>query len=167
MKKVEVEMRKHVLASLAVFAFMLALSGSALGCECVPQPPGKPSPEEARAALVKDFNSAAVVFSGKVVKANRFKVWFKVDKVWKGDVSKQFVMSTGAKPHENGSYSISGCDYPFKLGEEYLVYAEPVDPALHPGSTYLQARECTRTRLSKDTEQEMKELDELQVHPII
>jgi hypothetical protein len=164
-KKVEFEMRKHVLASLAVFAFVFALSETALGCECVPQPPEKPSPEEASAARAKDFNGATVVFTGKVVEADTFKLKFKVDKVWKGDVGKEFVMSTGAKKYEDGSYSRSSCDYGFNPGDEYLVYAYPVDPPLHPGSTELQARQCTRTKLLKDAKEDIEALEQLR--PIV
>jgi hypothetical protein len=161
---VEVEMRKHALTSLAVFTFALALSETALGCVCVVSPE-KPSPEKARAALVTDFNGATAVFSGKVVEADNLKLKFKVDKVWKGEVGKEFMMATGGKEYEDGSFSNSSCDYSFKRGEEYLVYAYPVDQDIHPGSTDLQARQCTRTRLSKYAEQEMKELDEITVQP--
>jgi hypothetical protein len=157
-------MGKRVLASLAVFAFVLALSETALGCVCV-VPVEKPSPEKARAALVTDFNGATAVFSGKVVEANNLKLKFKVNKVWKGDVGQEFVMATGGKEYEDGSFSTSSCDYSFKRGEEYLVYAYPVDPEIHPGSTDLQARACTRTKLTQYAEQEMKELDEITVQP--
>ncbi|HEV2881973.1 MAG TPA: hypothetical protein VGX24_11900 [Pyrinomonadaceae bacterium] len=157
-------MRKHALASLAVLAFALAFSETAHGCVCALSSE-KLSPEKARAALVTDFNGAAAVFSGKVVEADKFKLKFKVNKVWKGEVGKEFVMSTGAKEYEDGSYSTSSCDYSFERGEEYLVYAYPVDPDTHPGSTDLQARQCTRTRLAKQAKQEMKELDEITVQP--
>jgi len=154
-------MRKHVLASLAVFAFVLALSERALGCECVPQPPEKPSPEEARAAMVKDFDGATAVFAGKVVEADLLKVKFKVERSWKGSVGKEFVLSTGVRKYEDGAFSISSCDYHFKVGDEYLVYAYPVDPGWHPDSTDLQARQCTRTRLLKDAEQDVEMLEQL------
>ena len=160
-------MRKHVLASLAVFALVLALSETALGCQCV-VPLEKPSPEEERSALTTDFNGAAAVFLGKVVEADQLKLKFKVDSVWKGKIGKEFVMSTGGKEYENGSFLTNSCDYNFKRGEEYLVFAYPVDPDIHPGSTDLQARECTRTKLLKDaTKQEIEILDQLQIRPIV
>ena len=160
-------MKRFALVSLAVLTFMISFSEDAFGCECVPAPLEKPSREEARTALVKDFNGAAAIFSGKVVEANNLKLRFEVDRVWKGHVGKQFVMSTGTKEYENGKYSFSGCDYNFKIGEEYLVYAYPVDPDRHLGSTELQARQCTRTRLLKDAEPETRELEEIYVHPIV
>jgi hypothetical protein len=162
---VEAGMKKHVLASLAVFAFALALSETAYGCVCTVSAE-KLSPEKARAALVTDFNGATAVFSGKVVGGNSLKLKFKVNKVWKGDVGEEFVLATGGKEYQDGLFATSSCDYSgFKRGEEYLVYAYPVDPDLHPGSTDLQARACTRTRLLKQAEQEMKELDEITVQP--
>jgi hypothetical protein len=143
--------------------FTIIVSNDAHGCVCV-VPYEKPSPEEARAALVKDFNGATVVFFGEVIEGDAFKVKFKVEKMWKGEVGDEIVMATGAKKYDDGAYSSSSCDYHFKLGEKYLVYAYPVDPDLHPGSTDLQARACTRTKLAKYADQEMKELDEVQPH---
>jgi hypothetical protein len=156
-------MRRIVLSSLLVFTFTNFFSGRALGCGCI-QMFEKPDAAMARAALVKAFNDATAVFSGKVVEAGRLKLKFEVDKVWKGEVGKEFVMSTGARQYDEETFSTSSCDYNFKPGEEYLVYAYPVDPDLHPGSTDLQGRECTRTKLAKSAEQEMKDLDEVQPH---
>ena len=156
-------MRRIALTSLAIFTFTVAFSERALGCGCV-QMFEKPDAAMARAALVKAFNGATAVFSGKVIEAGRLRLKFEVEKVWKGDVGRQFVMSTGARQYDEETFSTSSCDYNFKPGEEYLVYAYPVDPDLHPSSTDLQARECTRTKLAKSAEQEMKDLDEVQPH---
>jgi len=153
-------MRRIAFTSLAVFAFMFVLSDKARGCECPPSPE-KPSPEEASAAWVKSFNGASAIFSGEVVKADILKVKFKVERSWKGSVGKEIVMSTGAKKYEDGAYSISSCDYNFKLGEEYLVYAYPVDPNLHPGSPDLQAHQCTRTKLLKHAQPDIEMLEQL------
>jgi hypothetical protein len=155
-------MRRIVLASLAIFTFTIFFSDYTLGCECVPPPLEKPSAAESSAALVKDFNGAAAIFSGKLVEADRLKLKFKVDKVWKGDVGKEFVISTGAKRYDDESYVTSSCDYNFKLGEKYLIFAYPVNPDLHPGSTDLQARECTRTKLLKDAHQDIEMLEQIQ-----
>lgn len=74
--------------------------------------------------LVKDYNGASAVFSGEVVALDTFMVKFKVDKLWKGDFSDEITMSTGAKDNGDGTYTSSSCDYNFKLGEKYLVYAQ-------------------------------------------
>lgn len=136
---------------------MLVASDAALGCVCFGMPE-KPTPEQARARLVKDFHEAFAVFSGEVIALDRFKVKFKVDKLWKGDFGDEIIMSTGAKDNGDGTYTTSSCDYHFKLGEKYLVYAYGVSVE------EMQAHVCTRTSTLNYVEQEMKELDEVWSH---
>ncbi|MCM3869730.1 MAG: hypothetical protein ND895_03380 [Pyrinomonadaceae bacterium] len=149
-------MKRIIEASFVVLSLFLA-SDVAQGCVCAGLPE-KPTPEQARAMLVKDYNGAFAVFSGEVVALDTFKVKFKVDKVWKGDFGDDVTMSTGAQDNGDGTYTSSSCDFNFKLGEKYLVYADGASPAK------MQAHECTRTRLLKYAEQEMKDLDEVWPH---
>jgi hypothetical protein len=75
--------------------------------------------------FVKDYNRATAIFLGKVIEREQFKVKFRVDKVWKGDIPREFVISSGEFPHEKGEGVInSSCSYEFKIGESYLVYAD-------------------------------------------
>lgn len=150
-------MRRMLLAPLAVMFLLLLAPEVALGCVCFGTPE-KRTPEQVRAMLVRDFNEAVAVFSGEVVAIDTFKVKLKVDKLWKGDFGDEAVMSTGTKDNGDGIHISSSCDYSFKLGEKYLVYAYGASPE------DMQARECTRTRPLNYAEQEMKDLDEVWPH---
>jgi hypothetical protein len=148
--------RKFLLVPCAVAVILIA-SDAASGCVCL-LPAGKPTPEQARAALVKDFNEAFAIFSGEVVRLDNFKVKFKVDRVWKGVVGDEIVMSTGTKDNGDGTYRSSSCDYSFKSGEKYLVFA------YGSSAEEMQAHRCTRTGLLTREEETIKDLDEVRPH---
>ncbi|MGI8494478.1 MAG: hypothetical protein ACR2L1_04085 [Pyrinomonadaceae bacterium] len=75
--------------------------------------------------FVKDYNRTIAIFTGKVVELDQFKVKFKVDKIWKGNISSEFIMSAGAVPTVNIPNGFTfDCDYQFELGKTYLVYAQ-------------------------------------------
>ncbi|MFN2452608.1 MAG: hypothetical protein ABR577_00120 [Pyrinomonadaceae bacterium] len=150
-------MKRIFLPPFIIISFLLLFSNVVLGCGCVGMPE-KPTPEQARAMLIKDFNGASAVFSGEVIALNTFKVKFKVDKLWKGDIGDEITMSTGAKDNGDGTYTSSSCDYHFKLGEKYMVYAYGAS------SKEVQAYACTRTRPLNYAEQETKDLDEVWPH---
>lgn len=150
-------MRRFVLMMLAAFALSLAAAGEALACACsVPFVP--PTPEQARAALVKDFNEAFAIFTGEVVESDHLTVKFKVDKLWKGNLGDEVIMPTGAVKLDNGMYSVSSCDYTFTRGERYLVFA------YGDSAEKMQARACTRTKLLARAGPEIEELDTVGPH---
>lgn len=150
-------MRRSILTTCAVLALWLAAADPALACMCVvPREP--PTPEEARAALVRDFNEAFAIFTGEVVGGHTFEVKFKVDKVWKGNLGDEVVMPTGAIKGEDGMYSVSSCDYPFQRGEKYLVFA------YGDSAEKMQARACTRTKPLGRAGAEAEELDTVGPH---
>jgi hypothetical protein len=150
-------MRRIACSITVALALLLLASDAVLGCVCGLSPE-KATPEQARAMLVKDYSSAFAVFSGQVIAVDRFKVKFKIDKLWKGDFGDEIVMSTGAKDNGDGTFTTTSCDYRFGLAEKHLVYAY--------GSSLeeMRAYKCTRTRLLKYAEQEMKDLDEFWPH---
>lgn len=155
-------MRRGFLTTIFVAAVLLLASDAALGCVCVvPEKP--PSREEEKAALVKDFDGAFAVFSGEVVEQDTFKVKFKVDKLWKGDFGDEITMSTGVKDYGNGTIGATSCDYGFKRGTKYLVFAYLNEDG------EMQARECTRTKILNEqslkyAKREMKDLDDIRLH---
>lgn len=146
-------MKRIVVASFVVLFLSLA-ADVAQGCVCFGLPE-KPTPEQARARLVKDYNEAFAVFSGEVVALDTFKVKFKVEKLWKGDFGDEITMSTGAQENGDGTYTFSSCDFNFKRGEKYLVYAYGASAG------EMRAHACTRTRQMTYAEQEAKDLDEV------
>lgn len=75
--------------------------------------------------FVRDYNRTEAIFSGKVIEIDQFKVKFSVDKIWKGDIQSEFVMSSGPVPTEKEKNGLmSDCDYRFERGKSYLVYAQ-------------------------------------------
>jgi hypothetical protein len=145
---------KRIVEASFVVIFLFITADMVRGCVCF-ELSGKPTPEQARAMLVKDYDKAFAVFSGEVVALDAFKVKLKVDKSWKGDFGVEVIMPTGAKDNDDGTYTISTCDFRFRLGEKYLVYAYGAS------REEMRARKCTRTRLLKYAEQELRELDEV------
>jgi outer membrane protein assembly factor BamB len=141
----------------AVFALSLA-ADSALGCSCFVSPDAL-TPEQARAALVKDFDEAFAVFTGEVVALDVFEVTLKVDKLWKGGLrGGEVVMPTGATKRDDGTYSISTCDYNFTRGEKYLIFA------YGDSAGTMLARKCSRTKLLAGAEAEIVQLDTVGPH---
>ena len=131
---------------------LLGGSQSAFACVCGGEP-GKLSEQQIKAAIAREFNESASVFSGEVVALDRFTVKFKLITMWKGDALEEFTISTGAKKISEDYYRRSGCDYNFKVGEKYLVYARATD------DNQLIARWCTRTNVLRGGEADTPELD--------
>jgi hypothetical protein len=143
----------RVIFSLLFIALVsLGSSQSAIACGCGFEP-GKRSEKQIKAAIAKEFNESASVFSGEVVALDTFTVKFKLITMWKGDAFEEFTISTGAKKISEDSYRRSSCDYDFKVGEKYLVYARADD------DNQLVARACTRTRALSSGQTDLPELD--------
>lgn len=149
-------MRRLIVTASAALALWLAAADPALGCVCSLSPRAL-TPEEARAALVKDFNEAFAIFTAEVVGGDTFTVKFKVGKLWKGGLGDEIVMPTGAKKRDDMTY-INSCDYTFRRGESYLVFA------YGESAEKMQARACTRTKVLALAGAEVEELDTVGPH---
>ncbi len=147
-------MRRVQCTMLFVTLALFVCSGSALACVCGGES-RKLSKDEVKAAIVKEFNDAAMVFSAEVLTQDTFQVTFRTITIWKGDAFQQLTLSTGAKKIGEGNVRFSSCDYSFKIGEKYLVYARTAE------DNELVARSCTRTRLLADGQPDIPELDVL------
>lgn len=137
-----------------IFLAIVSLSSyqTAFACTCLSQP-GKPTEAELKAAVVKEFNESAGVFSGEVVAQDMLTVKFRVVTMWKGDALEEFTMSTGTVKRGEGFYRSSSCDYGFKVGEKYLVYARWAE------NNQLIALSCTRTAVLSPQLPDFRELD--------
>jgi hypothetical protein len=145
--------------SLLGAAFLLFLSFDvAFGCVCFLAE--NPTPESVRAARQKEFGKATVVFSGEVIKSDKFKAEFKVDKIWKGDSINRVLMLTGIKENGDGTQTSSSCDFSFKLGEKYLIYA-------YGELDELKTHECSRSSLLKNAVEEIEGLEKITPHKVI
>lgn len=153
--------RDFKLRKLAAFCALLILpltAGEAFGCVCVLDP--DPTPAKIRAARLDAFEKATAVFSGEVVSLDRLTVRFRADKIWKGGEAGEIVMLTGTRENSDGTVTSSSCDYGFKKGERYLVYA-------YGPRGELKTHSCSRTALLKHAEGEMEGLDEITPHKTV
>lgn len=116
----------------------------------------------------QELESAAVVFSGKVIEqeylkitdpsnsdfgGERLTVKLKVDRWWKGSIDNEIVLHTSEVRFLNGITSFFSEDFHFNFGESYLVYAFYYKDAFRTNG-------CTRTKLLSKAEEDIKELGE-------
>jgi hypothetical protein len=143
---------RGILPLLFIAVVSLGGSQSAFACVCGGEP-GKLSEQQIKAAIAREFNESASVFSGEVVALDTFTVRFRLITMWKGETLEEFTISTGAKKISEDYYRRSSCDYNFKVGEKYLVYARATD------DNQLVARSCTRTNVLHGGKADIPELD--------
>ena len=70
-----------------------------------------------------DVEAARAVFIGEVISSTVTDVTFRVDRVYKGNIGAELVMSAGNGRHPNGTIVLSPFAYSFSTGEHYLVFA--------------------------------------------
>ena len=81
--------------AIVVLATTLALPTPVVACVCVGTP-DIPTAEQRIEQVHRELDKALAVFSGQVIGQNALSVRFRVDTVWKGDVTPEFQMSNGA-----------------------------------------------------------------------
>lgn len=152
---------KKCLISFAVAAIVIFIGydDAVFACRCV-FPPEKLSKSYSKAY----YESAVVVFTGEVVESDFETVKFKVEKVWKGAVGDEFVMSTGGRYVREGVVELpSSCHYNFENKQKYLVFGRLIN-----GETKLeqtQTFKCGGTReLQRVSDEELGNLDEIISH---
>ncbi len=143
---------RSVLPFLFVAIISLSCSQIAFACVCGGEP-GKRSDAQIKAAIAKEFNESPSVFSGEVIARDMLTVKFRIITMWKGDALDEFTMSTGTVKLGEDSYRSSSCDYNFKVGEKYLVYARWAE------NNQLIAQSCTRTTVLSKGQLDFQELD--------
>jgi hypothetical protein len=150
--------------------FVGVARGEAVACSCAP-PPDIPDEFRQSAAvlegLVTDIDTPQIALGWLMSKhiasdwlgtsrpsahdqaAAQRRITLKVLRVWKGDVGRQAVISTG--------YGGGDCGFPFVQGERYLVYADRFEGFLSTGI-------CGRTAAITDAKSDLDYLasEELQ-----
>lgn len=107
-------MKKSIFLLLSVVALLISTQINAFACSC---PTIGGTLEQHIKWKLKDSKA---VFSGKVIEINDkpqsrdFFVKIKVEKLWKGSLSEEVVITT--------ERSTASCGYPFEVGKNYLVY---------------------------------------------
>jgi hypothetical protein len=102
----------------------------AFGCSCVGV-----SVDDAK-------KSADLVFRGTITAISGGKIWFRVDRVWRGRVGQTFDMPD----FREGAACLGFWPALVKVGNDLLVYAQWLPPGSREGDYFTSI--CTRTRLA-------------------
>ncbi len=100
---------------------------------------------EYRKSIPNQYMKSREKDSGKHNDYETMVVKFQVEQWWKGEATTEVFLVTDETKNSDGTWSGSSCDYHFKEGETYLVYA-------YGKENELRTQKCTRTRLLNKTE---------------
>jgi hypothetical protein len=116
-------MKKAVYMSLTLTVFLLASAETSFACSC-PR-----SLEPVKKQVRQAFKDSAAIFSGEVLEIsesstdeNSLLVKFKVENLWKSELTSEVTIATG----KNSAM----CGYSFEVGKKYLVYANGLEDSL-------------------------------------
>ena len=100
---------------------------------------------EYRKGIPNQYMESRKKDSGNNIEYETLVVKFQVERWWKGEATTEVFLATDETKNSDGTGSGSSCDYHFKEGETYLVYAYGKENELR---TYA----CARTRPLTKTE---------------
>lgn len=73
--------------------------------------------------MEEQLGRAVAVFAGTVTRVDRVTARLDVETIWKGDLDEQVVMPLHDGTQPDGTLAFSSCDYVFRAGRRYLVFA--------------------------------------------
>ena len=136
---------KRALPVLSFAVFFLALApGRAEACTCAPLKP--PSEAAAEAGLVFSGEVTAIIPADPAKGFGPRRVQFKVQESFRG------TKLTEVELHSNGGGS-AACDFNFRVGREYLVYAYRRDE-----KSMWMTSTCSRTRPLREAGDDLRHL---------
>ena len=118
-------------------------------------------PEVFEKFINQSYENAEAVFTGKVIRRSLFEVYFEIDSVWKGDISEDFVLSTGNVDIGNGEFMMSSCDFGFYENKKYLVFAGKFDEPRSEKTKLLLARSCGGSDLLEEADRQINFLNKI------
>jgi hypothetical protein len=104
---------------------------------------------EYRKGIPNEYMKLREEISGKRIDYKTLIVKFQVESSWKGELASEIFLVTDQTKNSDGTTTSSSCDYVFKEGEIYLVYANGKE-------NELRTHACTRTRPLKKAEEDLK-----------
>lgn len=107
-----------VLAAVAAMVFGGARDADACACVLPDRTPG-----QERQHVEEQLGRAVAVFAGTVTRVDGVTARLDVETIWKGDLDEQVVMPLHDGPQPDGTLAFSSCDYVFRAGRRYLVFA--------------------------------------------
>ena len=130
-------MNKIILYLFSITVLVILSSNEVFACSCIPSS-DEPLAEQVKKAKI----DADAVFTGKVLQITEhpedgyISVKLEIMNLWKGNYSKEIMVSTGLND--------GNCRYYFKTGETYLVYAYSTN--MYSSPDILETTMCSRTR---------------------
>jgi len=178
-------MKRHLICLLSLLS-LLAITPSVSGCVCEKEPTVTEAFKQADAIFSAKFVGAAYSTnfgdllelmklspeSAEPPNAEAMKelklgnevsvlaLRFEVTYWWKGDPINEVVLTAERKIGPDGKEIIPDCEYPFKLGENYLVYAYEGKHGLETSvcTKTKMLSVCTKTKTLKQAEEDLKAL---------
>ena len=84
----------------------------------------QPYPMTFEQIIESAYKSAFAVFSGKVSAMTVETARITVARVWKGKLGTEVAMPTGQRDNGDGTHTIMGEAFSFRIGEEYLIFGD-------------------------------------------
>lgn len=164
-------LNKRKIATSFVICLLLSAT-KVLACSCVSMPDenvsdavkysakqstmvfaGKVVGFEYRKGIPNQYIESREKDSGKHIDYETLVVKFQVEQWWKGETPSEIFLVTDNTRNSDGTTSNSSCDYNFKEGESYLIYA-------YGKQSELRTNYCSRTRPLNKAEEDLKILSE-------
>ena len=93
----------------------------ALGCTC--DPSRMDTKEQMHAVVGTALKGARAVFTGEVIVSSDSETKIRVDHIWKGEFPDKLAVIAGAEKISVHVAVGDGCQFVFRTGEKYLVFA--------------------------------------------
>ena len=151
--------KQKIIISVVICLFLIPIN--VFACSCVSSPD-----ESVSDAVKKAAKQSTMIFAGKFLGYEYRKgisqryadkpidyetqvSVFQIERGWKGETTSKMFLATDRIKYVDGTESHSSCDYSFKEGKTYLIYA-------YGKENELRANYCSRTRLMTKAEKDLK-----------
>ena len=114
---------------------------------------GKVTGFEYRKGIPNWFMDMEAKQSGKQIDYETLVVKIQVEQWWKGEAPSEIVLLTSSTKNGDGTSTLSSCDYTFRQGESYLIFATGKQDEY-------RTSDCLRTKKLAQAEEELKLLGE-------
>ena len=114
----ELRINMKTLVWLAVILLSAVVCEAAEVCRC--GDPANQTPRQKREAWLSVVDKTTAIFTGEVLGTEDGKATLKVDRIWKGELVDEVVLKISVAEGDSGDTT---CDFPYNLGDKYLIYA--------------------------------------------
>jgi len=147
-------MRRHALALAAVLIFIAVGAQSTRACWCRKDPEETNTDIRFRETISNLLSSYEFVFSGTPIVINESHITFTIHSMWKGDGKDRITFNYlyGPLDTKDSVRFIDSCEFSFKVGSKYLIYAAV-------GFDGLRVSKCGRSNLVEKAQRDIDVLN--------